>query len=224
VVSRSARRRYCRCGTYLAADNTGRQCAKCERVSRDKLITPPHVPTEFWQTEQFREAFDAQHIGRMSRAYRMHPHHHAIYGSSGISQTLLGQWLGLRQPQISRIETGPSIRNLDTLTHWVQVLRIPPKLLWFRLPEDKLVTAGATGADPHLELPSTQTLMRSTNGRTDEELRTDGGRGVPSDPMRRQTLVTWGLTTAAVTGLSISSLGQVGTNEFVGFWTWNGIV
>jgi hypothetical protein len=32
----------------------------------------------------------------------MHPHHHAVYGPSGISQTLLGQWLGLQQPQISR--------------------------------------------------------------------------------------------------------------------------
>ena len=132
--SRPARHRYCRCGTHLAADNKERQCARCQRASRDKLIAPPQVPAEFWQTEQLREAFTAQHIGRVARAYRMHPHHHAVYGPSGISQTLLGQWLGLRQPQISRIETGPPIRDLDTLAYWARVLRIPAELLWFDLP------------------------------------------------------------------------------------------
>jgi DNA-binding XRE family transcriptional regulator len=135
--SRRARQYYCRCGTHLAKDNTERQCARCQRASRDKLITPPEVPAEFWQTEQFREAFAAQHIGRVFRAYRTHPHHYAVYGPEGISQTLLGQWLGLRQPQVSRIETGPPIPHLDTLQHWARVLRIPAELLWFRLPEDK---------------------------------------------------------------------------------------
>lgn len=129
-----ARQRYCRCGTHLAADNKERQCARCQRASRDKLIAPPHVPPTFWQTGQLLEAFAAQHIGRVARAYRTHPHHHAVYGPSGISQTLLGQWFGLRQPQISRIETGPPIRDLDTLTYWARVLQIPPELLWFDLP------------------------------------------------------------------------------------------
>ncbi len=41
--SRTHRRRYCRCGTLLARDNAGRQCVRCERSSRDKLITPPEV-------------------------------------------------------------------------------------------------------------------------------------------------------------------------------------
>lgn len=122
VTSRSRRRYYCRCGTRLAKDNTDRQCAQCQRISRDKLIAPPEVPAEFWKTEQFEEAFAAQHIGWVSRAYRTHPHHYAIYGPDGISQTLLGQWLGLRQPQISRIETGPPIRSLDTLVYWARVL------------------------------------------------------------------------------------------------------
>jgi tetratricopeptide (TPR) repeat protein len=134
VASRSPRHHYCRCGTHLAKDNTDRQCARCQRASRDKLIAPPEVPAEFWQTEQFREAFATQHIGRVSRAYRTHPYHYEIYGPDGISQTLLGQWLGLRQPQISRIETGPPIRSLDTLAYWVRILRIPPRLLWFRMP------------------------------------------------------------------------------------------
>lgn len=132
--SRPARYRYCRCGTHLAADNKERQCARCQRAARDKLISPPQVPPEFWQTEQFRDAFAAQHIGRVAHAYRLHPYHYTVYGPSGVSQTLLGQWLGLRQPQISRIETGPPIRDLDTLSYWARVLRIPPDLLWFDLP------------------------------------------------------------------------------------------
>ncbi|MGH9196672.1 MAG: hypothetical protein ACRD1T_13135, partial [Acidimicrobiia bacterium] len=80
------------------------------------------MPAEFWQTEQFEDAFAAQHIGRISRAYRTHPYHHTVYGPDGISQTLLGQWLGLRQPQISRIEGGAPIRNLDTLVYWARIL------------------------------------------------------------------------------------------------------
>lgn len=132
--SRPARHRYCRCGTHLAADNIGRQCARCERASRDKLIAPPELPDAFWQTEQLRQAFAAQHIGWVARVYRMHPYHHAVYGVGGISQTLLGQWLSLRQPQVSRIETGPPIRDLDTLVYWARVLQIPPRLLWFDMP------------------------------------------------------------------------------------------
>lgn len=136
MTSRLRRQRYCRCGTLLAADNTGLQCARCARASRDKLIAPPDVPAEFWDTEQFRDAFAARHIGRVFRAYRTHSHHHAVYGPTGISQTLLGAWLGMRQPQISRIENGRPIGQLDLLQHWAGVLRVPAELLWFRLPGD----------------------------------------------------------------------------------------
>ncbi|MGH3870058.1 MAG: XRE family transcriptional regulator [Pseudonocardiaceae bacterium] len=127
----------------MAKDNTERQCARCQRASRDKLIAPPEVLDGFWQTEQFREAFTAQHIGRVSRAYRTHPDHYAVYGPDGISQTLLGQWLGLRQPQVSRIETGPPIRLLDTLQYWAERLRIPVELLWFDMPgQTRLIVSG----------------------------------------------------------------------------------
>jgi hypothetical protein len=151
MASRQVRQYYCRCGTHLAKDNTERQCAHCQRDSRDKLITPPEVSAEFWRTEQFKEAFAARHIGRVLRAYRTHPHHYAVYGPDGISQTLLGQWLGLRQPQVSRIETGRQIRDLDVLVYWAQVLKIPPRLLWFRLPEDK---KGQATAEPTVSNPS----------------------------------------------------------------------
>jgi transcriptional regulator with XRE-family HTH domain len=148
VGSRPARHRYCRCGTQLAADNSEDQCARCQRAALDKLIAPPHVPPEFWQAERFQQAFDAQHIGWISRAYRTHPHHYAVYGTSGISQTLLGQWLGLSQAQISRIETGAPIRDLDTLQHWVRVLHIPAEPLWFRLlPEEQRAATESAAAD-----------------------------------------------------------------------------
>ncbi len=125
----------------------------CQRASRDKLIAPPQVPAEFWRTDQFQDAFAAQHIGRVARAYRTHPYHHAVYGPSGISQTQLGQWLGLRQPQISRIETGTPIQHLDTLHHWARVLRIPAELLWFRLPPDEGQLAATESATTDLVVP-----------------------------------------------------------------------
>ncbi|MGH3885016.1 MAG: hypothetical protein ACRDSZ_00335 [Pseudonocardiaceae bacterium] len=158
---------YCRCGTRLAKDNTERQCARCQRDSRDKLITPPEVPDEFWETEQFEEAFAAQHMGWVSRVYRTHPYHHTVYGPSGISQTLLGQWIGLRQPHVSRFETGPPTRHLDTLQHWARVLRIPSELLWFDMPgQTRLIVSGERRDEVVLpvsgeDLPNTMPLPAS---------------------------------------------------------------
>jgi hypothetical protein len=183
VGSRPARHRYCRCGTHLAADNRGRQCARCERASRDKLITPPHVPAEFWQAEQFKQAFAAQHIGWISRAYRLHPYHHAAYGPGGITQTVLGQWLGLRQPHVSRIETGPPIRHLDTLRHWVRVLRVPAELLWFRLPPEEHRAATTEVPEPpaeHAEEPERDPVLSapwSHRGTVEVAVGLSGGDG-----------------------------------------------
>jgi hypothetical protein len=36
--------------------------------------------------------------------------------------------------------SGPPVRNLDTLAHWARVLRIPPHLLWFKLPPGRGVS------------------------------------------------------------------------------------
>lgn len=157
--SRPAGHRYCRCGTRLATDNHELQCARCTRAARDRLITPPEVPPEFWQTDQFRDAFAAQHIGQVSRAYRTHPYHHSVYRSGGITQTLLGQWVGLRQPHISRIENGPPIVHLDTLQRWARVLRIPAALLWFDLPGEPRAPVSAQTAHRVLE-SSTEIVAR----------------------------------------------------------------
>jgi hypothetical protein len=71
--------------------------------------------------------------------------------------------LGLRQPQVSRFETGQPVRDLDTLTYWARVLRVPSELLWFRLPKDmrQLAATKPVGSDLALstsrgvrELPS----------------------------------------------------------------------
>jgi tetratricopeptide (TPR) repeat protein len=94
------------------------------------------VSASFWDTPALRDALAAQHIGRVARAYRRHHEFAVRYGRDGISQELLGTWLGLTQAQVSRIENGTPVRNLDTLVHWARALQIPPRLLWFKLPPD----------------------------------------------------------------------------------------
>ena len=105
------------------------------------------MPSGFWDSQAFRDAFDAQHMGRVARAYRRHPSHVARYGRDGIPQELLGDWLGLTQAQVSRIENGQPIRNLDTLAHWARILRIPAELLWFKLPR------GQNSTEPTSRMP-----------------------------------------------------------------------
>jgi hypothetical protein len=90
-------------------------------------------------------------MGHVSRAYRRHPSHIARHGRDGISQERLGGWLGLTQAQVSRIENGPPIRNLDTLAYWAGVLRVPAHLLWFKLPPE---ASGHGGESLPVEGPS----------------------------------------------------------------------
>lgn len=149
--------RYCRCGARLAADNPAERCGPCERQHRERLSSPPVVPPDFWLTPHVRDALTAQHLGLVARAYRLHPYHRATYGVGGIPQARLGLWLGITQPQVSRIENGPPARNIDTLTHWARVLRIPPDLLWFALPGSQWVTAASINElfDPRANPPMT---------------------------------------------------------------------
>lgn len=148
--------RYCQCGKRLARDHAGTQCGICQRRAMRQRAEPPAVPADFWHTPAFRDAFNAQHMGYVARAYRRHPLHVANYGRDGIPQELLGDWLGLTQAQVSRIENGPPIRNLDTLTHWARMLRIPPELLWFKLPGEQAPITSATPLTDEIvsELPA----------------------------------------------------------------------
>ncbi|ADP78953.1 helix-turn-helix transcriptional regulator [Pseudofrankia inefficax] len=148
----TASSRYCRsCGNRLARDNTNPVCARCDRQSRLAPDTAPAVPEQFWHTDHLRDAFTAQHIGRVSVAYRLNPHHPRI-----ISQERLARWLSMTQAQVSRIETGPPVRDLDRLAHWARTLRIPPRLLWFDLPGQPRSTPAAVmvaSAEPSRPVP-----------------------------------------------------------------------
>lgn len=136
--------RYCGCGNRLARDRSSALCSSCERQATHQRAGPPAVSAVFWDVPALRDALAGQHIGRLARAYRRHREFVARYGRDGISQDLLGSWLGLTQAQVSRIETGPPVRNLDTLAHWARVLQIPADLLWFKLPPGR---DGARHAD-----------------------------------------------------------------------------
>jgi tetratricopeptide (TPR) repeat protein/transcriptional regulator with XRE-family HTH domain len=208
--SRRGGQRYCHCGTRLALDNPGPQCSRCERASRDKFFAPPDVPAEFWEAEHFREAFDRQHIGEVSRAYRLHPYHRWAYGPSGISQRLLGQWVGLTQAQVSRIENGPPLKHLDILAHWARVLQIPPELLWFKLPGQRPASSGEASPPEGHKLPEllgdviepgeyrdgSASLAASVHDMGDARSRQEG-----DDPTKRRDALKLGLVVAMAPGL-----------------------
>lgn len=126
---------FCRsCGARLARDHASSLCHLCEAKALQAAETPPDVPQAFWSAAQLQQALAARHMGHVARAYRLHPFHAPLFGSGGIPQTVLAEWLGLTQAQVSRIENGPPVRDLDRLAHWATTLRIPPELLWFELP------------------------------------------------------------------------------------------
>jgi hypothetical protein len=135
-MSRHDAAQHCRsCGGQLARDNTGHLCAGCAKRAHEAALRPPELPQGFWDTDEFRNAFAERHIGLVCRAYREHSSHATLFGRGGIPQSVVGGWLGLTQAQVSRIETGPPIRNLDSLMHWARVLHIPQNHLWFELPD-----------------------------------------------------------------------------------------
>jgi tetratricopeptide (TPR) repeat protein len=127
-------RRFCHgCGAVLAADNTARLCGKCHRDQRDSLHAPAQLRDEFFETDDFRAAFESQHIGKVFKAYRNHPRHLLLFGKA-LNQELLGRWLGLTQAQISKLENGKAEQNLEVLWSYAKVLHLPQRHLWFDLP------------------------------------------------------------------------------------------
>ncbi|WP_307826336.1 helix-turn-helix domain-containing protein [Micromonospora humida] len=129
-----------RCGGRLARDNDSGRCAPCQAAERDRLSAPPAVPASFWAHEPLRQALASRHLGRVIRAYRFHPYH----GRSAFSQTVVAGWLGITQAQLSRVENGSPVVHLDRLAHWAKILGIPDTLLWFSLPDARLISS----ADP----------------------------------------------------------------------------
>src|SRR5437870_10752581 len=122
--------RYCRsCRRRLARDNTGAECASCQKKRRDLLLGAPQVPHDFWTTDEMRDALASWHMGRVIAAFRAHPFH-----GRPLSQEIVGAWAGISQVQLSRLEHGPAIKHLDRLVAWAETLGIPEHLLWFKLP------------------------------------------------------------------------------------------
>ena len=100
-----------------------------------------------------RDALESRHMGRICLAYR----HHHFHELGPLSQELVGGWFGIGQAQVSRIENGPPIQNLDKLIYWAQTLRIPPRHLWFYLPGSRRHTqASRATPDSHLITPSSR--------------------------------------------------------------------
>ncbi|MEU6795519.1 helix-turn-helix transcriptional regulator [Nonomuraea wenchangensis] len=136
--------RYCICGTRLARDNATGRCAACATGTRSAAGTPagpPEVPPQFWDHPGVRAALDAWHMGRVIAAYRSHPHH-----GRPLRQETVAAWVGITQPQLSRIENGPPMTDLGKLTQWARLLRIPPGLLWFQVPRQRTAHAPAAPA------------------------------------------------------------------------------
>jgi transcriptional regulator with XRE-family HTH domain len=151
-------RRCVNCGAGLASDNTARMCAKCHREQIDQLSHPPHLKNEFFETDDFRRAFEKQHIGLVLKVYRHHPRHLRLFGKA-LNQGLLGRWLGLTQAQVSKLENGKPEQNLETLRHYAKVLHLPQYMLWFDFPGQSrlnrpVLTLGSENSpvEPHEQL------------------------------------------------------------------------
>ncbi|WP_329067364.1 hypothetical protein [Amycolatopsis sp. NBC_01480] len=158
------------CGTALAADNTARLCSKCHREQRDQLRTPPvQLRNEFFETDEFRAAFDSQDIGKVFKAYRNHPRHLQLFGKA-LNQELLGRWLGLTQAQVSKLENGSkSEQNLDTLRNYAKTLYLPRHRLWFDFPGQTRLAVSSNSTSEN-NGPDTQTSGLITPEQRDELL------------------------------------------------------
>ncbi|MGY2030243.1 helix-turn-helix domain-containing protein [Nocardia gipuzkoensis] len=118
------------CPRCAAPAQLGRLCGRC-RGADDRL---PPLPDHEWWSGDLRQALDARDIGKAIRAYRRHPHH----GRRRVTQEDMARWLSITQGHLSRIEQGRvRVTNLDTLSTYARILRIPPLLLWFELPPDR---------------------------------------------------------------------------------------
>jgi hypothetical protein len=117
---------YCPCGARVARGSPVTTCADCTPLASNDL------PPGFWDDPDICAAAASRHIGKLIRAYRMHPSH----GRRPLSQGRVGRWFGLSQGQLSRIEGRSAPVDIDKLTRWAKVLGIPATLLWFSLPDD----------------------------------------------------------------------------------------
>ncbi len=68
---------------------------------------------------------------------------------------MAASWLHLSQPQLSRIESGPAVRDLARLTQWTGLLGVPKNLLWFTPGREQnghpehVMSSSSRPCDPH---------------------------------------------------------------------------
>lgn len=130
------------CGKVLAADNTSNLCGPCRQSQQADLDTPPQFGIDFFDTAEFRAAFESRHVGRVFKVYRTRPYFIEMFGKA-LAQETLGRWLGLRQTRISRLENGAPEQNIETLQEWAEILSLPQRMLWFDLPNNSRLTVEA---------------------------------------------------------------------------------
>jgi transcriptional regulator with XRE-family HTH domain len=165
--------RYCRCGARLARDNPQERGGPCGQKAREVALGPPRVPAEFWEAEQMRAALESRHMGRVCYAYR----HHRFHEPGPLSQEVVAGWFGIAQAQLSRIENGPPMRDLDKLIYWARTLQIPASCLWFDLPDERRNAPQPEGQREAL-LPDGPLLVAEwTPERTVSLLESIGGEG-----------------------------------------------
>lgn len=171
----------CQCGTRLARDNRNGLCAACRHKIRDRIITPPQVPASFWDEPAMREALAQRHIGKVIRAFRLHPHH-----PKPISQQVAAGWLDTTQAQLSRMETRHRTKDLDILMQVAHILHIPHAFLWFAPPpapnEESTETRAAAIPNPPGSVIPTFEIPA----------------GIEDDVNRRQALQAAGAVTAGI--------------------------
>ena len=130
------------CGVSLSRYNSTGQCSPCASSGRRSVVGEiSALPSAFWHEEGMMTALENRDMGKVIRAYRMHPHH----GRSVITQAVVASWGGITQAQLSRIENGPPMMHMDRLTHWAKVLRIPEHLLWFNSGHDNEASESSPG-------------------------------------------------------------------------------
>jgi hypothetical protein len=132
-----------------ARDNRSSECAACTAKARDLVTSPLALPPEFWENPRMRDALDSWHMGAVISAYWNHPYHGRI-----LRQEIVAGWVGITQAQLSRIENGQVIKDIDKLIQWARTLDIPAHLLWFKLPEQRH-TPALCHPSPHMAAFST---------------------------------------------------------------------
>jgi hypothetical protein len=117
-------RRYCRCGTLLARDNTtAGLCSACQ--GRRRRDCAPDVPPEFWRTDAIAAALESADIGCVVRAYRFHPFH-----GQPLPQGTVANWLHVSQATLSRIEHGHRRLTVEEIAGFARSLGLSITVRW----------------------------------------------------------------------------------------------